>query len=69
MIPWTVRRSNKSILKEINPEHLLEELLLKLRLQYFSHLMEKANSLEKALVLGKIEGKQRKGCQRIKMVR
>jgi len=55
------RRSNQSILKEINPEHLLERLMLKLKLQYFGHLMQRANSLEKTLMLGKIEGKRRQG--------
>ena len=59
-VPWTARRSNQSILKEINPEYSLEELMLKLKLQYFGHLRQKANSLEKTLMLGKIEGKRRK---------
>ena len=59
--PWTARRSNQSILKEINPEYSLEGLMLKLKLQYFSHLMQRANSLEKALMLGKIEGRRRRG--------
>ena len=54
-VPWTARRSNQSILKELNPEYSLEELILKLKLQYFSHLMQRADSLEKSLVLGKIE--------------
>ena len=58
-IPWTARRSNKTILKEINPEYSLEELMLKLKLQYFGHLMQTANSLEKTLMLGRIEGKRR----------
>ena len=58
-VPWTARRSNQSILKEINPEYSLEELMLKLKLQYFGHLMRKANSLEKTLVLGKLEGWRR----------
>ena len=58
-VPWTARRSNQSILKEINPEYSLEGLMLKLKLQYFGHLMWRANSLEKALMLGKIEGKRR----------
>ena len=62
-IPCTARRSNQSILKEINPEYSLEGLLLKLKLQYFGHLMRRANSLEKTLMLGKIEGKRRKGWQ------
>ena len=55
-VPWTARRSNQSILKEISPEYSLEGLLLKLKLQYFGHLMKTANSLEKILILGKIEG-------------
>ena len=63
-IPWTAR-SNQSILKEVNPENSLEGLRLKLTLQYFGHLMQRADSLEKTLVLGKIEGKSRMGCQRI----
>ena len=65
-VPWTARRSNQSILKEINPEYSLEELMLKLKLQYFGHLMERANSLEKTLMLGKIEGKRRQGWQRMR---
>ena len=65
-VPWTARRSNQSILKEINPEHSLEGLLLKLRLQYFGHLMQTANSLEKTLMLGKIEGRWRRGWQRMR---
>ena len=60
-IPWTARRSNQSILKEINPEYLLEELKLKLKLQYFGHLMGRANSLNKTLMLGKIEGRRKRG--------
>ena len=64
-IPWTVRRSNQSILKEISPEYSLEELMLKLKLQSFGHLMWRANSLEKSLMLGKIEGKRRRGWQRM----
>ena len=63
--PWTARRSNQSILKEINPEYLLEGLILKLKLQYFGHLMGRADSLEKLLMLGKIEGRRRRGEQRI----
>ena len=59
-VPWTVRRSNQSILKEINPEYSLGGLMLKLKLQYFGYLMERANSLEKMLMLGKIEGKRRR---------
>ena len=61
---WTLRRSNQSILKEINPEYSLEGLILKLKLQYFGHLVGRANSVEKTLVLGKIEGRKRKGQQR-----
>ena len=66
-VPWTVRRSNQSILKEINPEYSLEGLMLKLKLQYFGHLMGRAISLEKILMLGKIEGRRRRG-QQDKMV-
>ena len=65
-VPWTARRSNQSILKEINPEYSLEGLMLKLKLQYFGHLMQRANSLEKILLLGKIEGRRRRGWQRMK---
>ena len=65
-IPWTARRSNQSILKEISPECSLEGLMLKLKLQYFGHLMRRADSLEKILMLGKIEGKRRRGRQRIR---
>ena len=60
-VPWTVRRSNQSILKEISPEYSLEGLMLKLKLQYFGHLMRRADSLEKTLMLGKIEGRRRRG--------
>ena len=60
-VPWTARRSNQSILKAINPEYSLEGLMLKLKLQYFSHLMQRANSLKKTLMLGKIEGKRIRG--------
>ena len=60
-VPWTARTSNQSILKEINPEYSLEGLMLKLKLQYFGHLMQRANSLKKTLMLGKIEGRRRKG--------
>ena len=60
-IPWTARRPNQSILKEINSEYLLEGLMLKLKLQYFGHLMQRADSLEKNQMLGKIEGKRRRG--------
>ena len=65
-VPWTARRYNQSILKESSPEYLLEELMLKLKLQYFGHLMWKAHSFEKTLVLGKIEGGRRRGQQRIR---
>ena len=64
--PWTARRSNQSLLKEINPEYSLEGLMLKPKLQYFRHLMQKADSLEKTLMLGIIEGKRIKGCQRMR---
>ena len=64
-IPWTARRSNQSILKEINPEHSLEGLMLKLKLQYFGHLMQRTDSLEKTLILGKIEGGRRRKRQRM----
>ena len=64
--PWTARRSNQSILKEINPEYSLEGLMLKLKLQYFGHLMQRADSLEKTLMLGKIEGRRRRGQQRMR---
>ena len=60
-VPWTARRTNQSILKEINPEYLSEGVMLKLKLQYFGHLMKKANLLEKTLMLGKIEGKGKGG--------
>ena len=65
-VPSTARRSNQSILKEINPEYSLERLMLKLKLQYFGHLMQRANSLEKTLMLGKIEGRKRQGQQRMR---
>ena len=65
-VPWTARRSNQSMLKEINPEHSLEGLMLNLKLQYFGHLMRRADSLEKTLMLGKIEGKRRRGRQRMR---
>ena len=65
-VPWTARRSNKSLLKEINPKYSLEGLVLKLKLQYFGHLMQRTNSLEKHLMLGKIEGKRRRGQQRMR---
>ena len=64
--PWTARRSNQSILKEISPECSLERLMLKLKRQYFGHLMQRTDSLEKTLVLGKIEGWRRKGPQRMR---
>ena len=65
-VPWTARRSNQSILREINPEYLLEELMQKLMLQYFGHLMQTNDSLEKSLMLGKIEGRRRRGSQRMR---
>ena len=65
-VPWTARRSNQSILNEINPGYSLEELMLKLKLQSFGHLMWRSNSLEKTLILGKIKGKRRRGQQRIR---
>ena len=65
-VPWTARRSNQSILKEISPEYSLEGLMLKLKLQYFGHLMQKADSLEKTLMLGKIEERKRRGRQRMR---
>ena len=65
-VPWTARRSNQSILKEISSEYSLEGLMLKLKLQYFGHLMQRTDSLEKTLVLGKIEGGRRRGRQRMR---
>ena len=65
-VPWTARISNQSILKEINPEHSLEGLMLKLKLQYFGHLMQSTDSLEKTLMLGKIEGGRGRGRQRMR---
>ena len=65
-ISWTARRSKQSILKEINPEYSLEGLMLKLKLQYFFHLLQRADSLEKTLILGKIEGRRRRGRQRMR---
>ena len=65
-VPWTARRSNQSILKEISPECSLEGLMLKLKLQYFGHLMQRADSLEKTLMLGKTEGRRRRGRQRMR---
>ena len=64
--PWTARRSNQSVLKEISSEYSLEGLMLKLKLQYFGHLMQRADSLEKTLVLGKIEGRRRRGRQKMR---
>ena len=65
-VPWTARRSNQSILKEISPEYSLEGLMLKLKLQYFGHLMQRTDSLEKTLMLGKTEGRRRRGRQRMR---
>ena len=65
-VPWTARRSNQSILKEIRPEYSLEGLMLKLKLQYFGHLMQRTDSFEKTLMLGKIQGRRRRGQQRMK---
>ena len=65
-VPWTARRSNQSILKEISPEYSLEGLMLKLKLQYFGHLMQRTDSLEKTLMMGKIEGGRRRGRQRMR---
>ena len=65
-VPWTARRSNQSILKEISPGISLEGMMLKLKLQYFGHLMQRAHSLEETLMLGKIEGRRRRGQQRMK---
>ena len=65
-VPWTARRSNQSILKEISPEYALEGLMLKLKFQYFDHLMQRADSLEKSLILGKIEGSKRRGQHRVR---
>ena len=65
-VPWTARRSNQSILKEVSPGCSLEGLMLKLKLQYFGHLMRRADSLEKTLMLGKIEGRRRRGRQRMR---
>ena len=65
-VPWTARVSNLSILREINPEYSLEGLMLKLKLQYFGHLMQTADSLEKSLMLGKIEGRRRRGHQKMR---
>ena len=65
-VPWTAKRSNQSILKEISPEYSLEGLMLKLKLQYFGHLIQRTDSLEKTLMLGKIEGRRRRGRQRMR---
>ena len=65
-VPWTARRSNQSILKEISPEYSLEGLMLKLKLQYFGHLMRRANSSEKTVMLGRIEGRRKKGRKRMR---
>ena len=65
-VPWTARRSNQSILKEISPDYSLEGLMLKLKLQYFGHLMQRTDSLEKTLMLGKIKGMRRRGRQRMR---
>ena len=65
-VPWTARRLNQSIIKEINPEYSLERLMLKLKLQYFGYLMQRGDSLEKMLMLGEMEGKRRRGQQRMR---
>ena len=65
-VPWTIRRSNQSILKEISPKYSLEGLMLKLKLQYFGHLMRKTDSLEETLMLGKMEGGRRRGRQKMR---
>ena len=65
-VPWTAKRSKQSILKEMNPEYLVEGLMLKLKLQYFGHLLQRADSLEKTLMLGKIEGKRRRERQKMR---
>ena len=65
-VPWTARRSNQSILKEISPEYSFKGLMLKLKLQYFGHLIQRTDSLEKTLMLGKIEGRRRRGQQRMR---
>ena len=65
-VPWTARKSNQSILKEISPEYSLEGFMLKLKLQYFGYLMQRADSLEKTLMLGKIEGRRKRGRQRMR---
>ena len=65
-VPWTARRSNQSILKEISPEYSLEGQMLKLKLQYFGHMMQRTDSLEKTLMLGKIEGRRKRECQKMR---
>ena len=65
-VPWIAKRSNQSILKKISPEYILEGLMLKLKLQYFGYLMQRTDSLEKTLILGKIEGRRRRGQQKIR---
>ena len=65
-VPWKARRSNQSVLKEINPEYSLQGLMLKLKLQYFGHLMQRTDSVEKTLILGRIEGKRRRGWKRMR---
>ena len=65
-VPWTARRSNQSILKEISPEYSLEGLMLKIKFQYFGHLLQRTDSLEKTLMLGKVEGRRRRGRQRMR---
>ena len=67
-VPWTARRSSQSVLKEISPEYSLEGLMLKLKLQYFSHLIRRTDSLEKTLLLGKIEGRWRRGQHRMRLL-
>ena len=67
-VPWTARKSNQSFLKEISPEYSLEGLMLKMKLQYFGHLMRRNDSLEKTLMLGKIEGRKRRGRQRMRLL-
>ena len=67
-VPWTARRSNQSILKEINPKYSLGGLMMKLKVQYFGHLLQRADPLEKTLMLGKIEGRRRSGLQRMRLL-
>ena len=67
-VPWTARRSNQSVLKEIRPGYSLERLMLKLKVQYFGHLMRRADSFEKTLMLGKVEGRRRRGRQRMRLL-